>query len=316
MATPEPRPHVRYAVSDHVAVVTLDRPEALNAFTDAMEQGIIDCLDRADADDDVRVVVLTGAGTAFCAGMDLTPTDDREPFEQWRASPTAPAGTQSPLRDDPLPLRRDGGGRVALRIFESLKPVIAAINGHAVGVGITMTLPCDLRILADTAKVAFPFVRRGFVPESCSSWFLPRVVPMQRALEWMLTGRTLTAAEVLAAGLVLRTLPADDVLPAALDLAREIATRSSPVSAAYSRGLLWRMLTAAHPMDAHHEETLALNRRGVSPDAAEGVAAFLGRREPAFPDRVSDWTALLDRGSAAFIPPPAWPSGPVPPATR
>lgn len=290
--------HVRYQVNAHIAMVTLDRPQALNSFTDTMESGLIECFDRADGDDEVRVVVLTGAGRTFCAGMDLTSVADGvAPFAAWRASESAPAGTQYPAEGDDLPLRRDGGGRVALRIFESRKPVIAAINGHAVGVGITMTLPCDIRIVADDAKIAFPFTQRGFVPESCSSWFLPRLVPPQRALEWMLTGRTVSPQEAHDSGLVLSVHPSGRVLDVALDLAGQIAA-AAPVSASYTRRLLWQMLTAAHPMQAHRIETQALNTLGLSADAEEGVAAFLDRRTPSFTGRVSaapDFMADLPR---------------------
>ncbi|MGD9958312.1 enoyl-CoA hydratase-related protein [Nocardioides sp.] len=299
---------VRYEKLGNVALLTLDRPEALNAFTDAMEQALIECFKRTDADDEVRVVVLTGAGKAFCAGMDLTPSPSGlEPFEEWRASTTAPAGTQFEVAGQALPVRRDGGGRVVLRIFDSTKPVIAAINGHAVGVGITMTLPCDLRIMAAEAKVAFPFVRRGFVPESCSSWFLPRVVPMQRAMEWMLTGRTLTSSEVLEAGLVLSVHPADEVLDVAMALARRISQDAAPVSTSVTRRLLWQMQTATHPMAAHQLETQALNLRGVSADASEGVAAFLARRPPEFTDRLSEVPEVFDAARATYSPPASLP---------
>ncbi|MEV6815654.1 enoyl-CoA hydratase-related protein [Micromonospora sp. NPDC051296] len=277
--------HVRYEVRDHVAVVTLNRPEALNAFTDQMESGLIECLDVADADDTVRVVVLTGAGRAFCAGMDLT--DGADTFRAWRTSPQAPPGTQFDVPGEALPMRRDGGGRVVLRIFSALKPVIAAINGPAVGVGITMTLPCDIRILADDARVGFPFARLGLVPESCSSWFLARAVGPERALEWLLTGRVFDAAEALAGGLVRSTHPAGEVLSVALGLATEIAERAAPVSAALTRQLVWQMLTAEHPATAHEAETHLLNVRGMSGDAAEGIAAFLAKRAPRFTDRVS-----------------------------
>ncbi|WP_456696889.1 enoyl-CoA hydratase-related protein [Aeromicrobium sp. P5_D10] len=287
--------HVRYAVEGHVAVITLDRPDRLNAFTDTMERELIECFDRSDADDEVRVVVLTGAGRAFCAGMDLAETDPRDTFTSWRASASAPAGTQFDVDGSDLPVRRDGGGRVVLRIFDSLKPVISAINGHAVGVGATMTLPTDLRLGADGAKFSFPFVQRAFVPESCSSWFLPRVVPVQVATEWMLTGRTFDAAEALRGGLLRSTHPAEDVLPTAMELAHEIAESTSAVSASATRRMLWAMLTASHPMRAHEIETLALNDRGVSADAREGVAAFVEKRRPTFGDRVSsDSPAVLD----------------------
>ncbi|MFI5427111.1 enoyl-CoA hydratase-related protein [Aeromicrobium sp. UC242_57] len=219
----------------------------------------------------------------------------RDTFTSWRASASAPAGTQFDVDGSDLPVRRDGGGRVVLRIFDSLKPVISAINGHAVGVGATMTLPTDLRLGADGAKFAFPFVQRAFVPESCSSWFLPRVVPMQVATEWMLTGRTFDAEEALRGGLLRSTHPAEDVLPAAMDLAHEIADSTSAVSASATRRMLWAMLTASHPMQAHEIETLALNDRGVSADAREGVAAFVEKRRPTFRNRVSnDSPAVLD----------------------
>ncbi|XVQ09546.1 enoyl-CoA hydratase-related protein [Spirillospora sp. CA-255316] len=299
---------VRYEVTDHVALITLDRPEALNAFTDTMEAELVECFERSDADDDVRVVILTGAGPAFCAGMDLTPADDAaaaaSPFAAWRASPNAPAGTQYDLAGEELPVRRDGGGRVTLRIFDSKKPVIAAINGHAVGVGITMTLPCDLRVMAAEAKFAFPFTRRGFVTESCSSWFLPRLVPLQRALRWVLTGATLPASEALAAGLVLSLHPAEEVLDVALDIARDIAANAAPISASLSRRLLWRMLSADHPMTAHQLETAALNVCGVSSDADEGVTAFLEKRPPAFTGRVGSTPDFLrDLPHPSYAPP-------------
>lgn len=279
---------VLYQLDGHIAVITLNRVEQLNAFTDQMEAQLIECFDRADKDDDVHVVVLTGAGRAFCAGMELRPSETgASPFAAWRSSPSAPEGTQFTVDRDELPLRQDGGGRVVLRIFEFTKPVIAAINGHAVGVGITMTLPCDLRVMAEGAMVAFPFTRRGFVPESCSSWFLPRLIPVQRAMEWMLTGRTLSAQEVFDAGLVLSLHRPEDVLQAALRIAGDIAANAAPVSASVTRQLLWRMLTADHPMTAHRLETYALNICGVSHDADEGVAAFLEKRSPHFSDPVS-----------------------------
>jgi enoyl-CoA hydratase/carnithine racemase len=279
---------VRYEVTGHIAVITLDRPGSLNAFNDEMEAGVVACLERSDDDDDVRVVVITGAGRAFCAGMELAPSDvGGGTIESWRTSPTAPHGTQHDVLGEPLPVRRDGGGRVALRIFASAKPVIAAINGDAVGVGITMTLPCDIRVMADSARVVFPFTSRGFVPESCSSWFLPRLVPMQRAMEWMLTSRRILGPEALEAGLVLSLHPADQVLAEAMTIAQSIA-EVAPVSASLTRQLLWSMLTADHPMTAHEIETEALNDRGVSGDAHEGTDAFLQKRAPVYTDVVSD----------------------------
>jgi enoyl-CoA hydratase/carnithine racemase len=294
--------HVTCETADHVAVITLNRPEKLNAFTDQMEAALVDCFDRTDADDAVRAVVITGAGRAFCAGMDLSPTDDgATPFETWRRSPTAPAGTRYNVPGEPLPVRRDGGGRVVLRIFESRKPVVAAINGHAVGVGITMTLPCDLRLISEDARIALPFTRRGLVPESCSSWFLPRVVAVQKAAEWMLTGRVFGAQEALDAGLVRSLHPAGEVLQAAMELAGEIAA-AAPVSTSLTRRMLWTMLTASHPMTAHEVETAALNRRGVSADAREGIDAFLAKRTPKFADVVSAFPDVL-----AGLPHPPYP---------
>ncbi|MBM7365801.1 crotonase/enoyl-CoA hydratase family protein [Gordonia hydrophobica] len=297
-------PHVCYTVADGVATILLNRADRLNAFTDRMERELIEAFDRSDADDDVQAVLLTGAGRAFCAGMDLTAGDDPgNAFAEWRSSHTAPPGTQYRLADEDLPLRRDGGGRVVLRIFASIKPIVSAINGHAVGVGATMTLPTDIRIAADSVKFAFPFSRRAFVPESCSSWFLPRLVGPQQALEWMLTGRTFDAAEALAGGLVRSVHPASDVLDVATALVREIVDNTSPVSTSMSRRMLWHMMTAAHPMDAHALETTALNLRGVSDDAREGIEAFLAKRSPHFTDRVSTDTPDVFR---------RWPDPPFP----
>ncbi|WP_068401830.1 enoyl-CoA hydratase-related protein [Kribbia dieselivorans] len=296
---------VTYEARDHIAVVTLNRPEARNAWTDAMEQGVIDAFERSDADDDVRVVVLTGAGSTFCAGMDLSGAGDETPIAAWRHSSTTPAGASFDVPGEELPLRRDGGGRAVLRIFESRKPVIAAMNGHAVGVGATLSLPCDIRILSNQARVAFPFTQRGFVPESCSSWFLPRLVPMQRAMEWVLTGRTLTAAEVADAGLVLRLEEPDQVLPAAMALAESIAAASA-VSTSVSRRLLWGMLTADHPMEAHRLETLMLNACGVSADAIDGVQAFFEKRAPVFTETLDSVdTSVLDAPLRREYTPPA-----------
>lgn len=268
-------------VSESIATVTLRRPEALNAFTDLMEVELIEAFNRCDADHAVRAVVLTGEGRAFCAGMDLS--QSAETFDSWRANDVAEAAPDGSMESR---MRRDGGGRVVLRMFEMNKPVIAAINGPAVGVGITMTLAADVRIAAEDARMGFVFNRRGLVPESCSSWFLPRVVPMQTAMEWVLTGRVFSADEALAAGLVRSLHPREKLLSAAYDLAREIAENTAPVSVALARQMLWRMLAADHPMTAHEVETHALNLRGRSGDAREGIAAFLEKRPARFPDIV------------------------------
>jgi len=261
---------IRYETADRVATITLDRPDRLNAFTPTMRDELIDAFDRADADDEVRAVVVTGAGRAFCAGADLA------------------AGGSTFDRTGEEETWRDGGGQVSLRIFRSLKPVIAAINGHAVGVGITMTLPMDVRLVADGAKIGFVFARRGIVPEACSSWFLPRVVGISQALEWVATGRLFSAQEALAGGLVRSVHAHDELLPAAYALAREIADECAPVSVALARQMLWRMLGAAHPLDAHRVDSRAIVARGKSADVREGVESFLEKRPPRFTDRVSD----------------------------
>jgi len=265
---------IRYEVADHVLTITLDRPDRLNAFTATMGRELIEAFDRSDADDDVRAVIVTGAGRGFCAGADLGGGGDT--FD-WRERDAG--GFDVP---------RDGGGQVALRIFESLKPVIAAINGPAVGVGITMTLPMDVRIAASGAKIGFVFARRGIVPEACSSWFLPRLVGISQAMEWVSTGRVFTAEEALAGGLVRSVHPAEEVVGAARELALEIANEAAPVSVALARRLMWTMLGAAHPMEAHRADSRAMFARGQSADAREGVTAFLEKRPAQFTDRVSD----------------------------
>jgi enoyl-CoA hydratase/carnithine racemase len=240
-----------------------------------MMHELVAAFDRADADDEVRVVVVTGSGKGFCAGADLG--GGGETFAKGGSDVVTPTGVV-----------RDGGGIVALRIFESTKPVIAAINGAAVGVGVTMTLPMDIRLMSTTAKVGFVFARRGIVPEAASSWFLPRVVGIQRAAEWAYTGRLIQADEALAAGLVRSVHQPDDLLPAAYGLAREIADNTAPMSVALTRRMLWRMLGADHPMAAHRVDSRAILARGASADAAEGVTSFLEKRPPDFPVKVSE----------------------------
>ncbi len=269
---------IEYAAADGVLTITLNRPDRLNAFTGQMRDDLIAAFDASDADDDVRAVVVTGAGRGFCAGADLA--GGGTTFD------AVAGGSEDELLADGTP--RDGGGQVSLRIFESLKPVIAAINGPAVGVGITMTLPMDVRLVAHGARIGFVFARRGIVPEACSSWFLPRIVGISRAMEWVATGRVFDADEALAGGLVRSVHPQAELLPAAYALAREIAEATAPVSVAHARRLLWTMLGAAHPMQAHEADSRAMAARGRSADAREGVAAFLEKRAAAFPDRVSD----------------------------
>ena len=271
-------------LTDHVLTITLNRPDRLNAWTQTMFGELLEAFDRADADDEVRVVIVTGAGRAFCAGADLE-----------RGSETFTKRDHQ----DPDAIPRDSGGRLTLRIFEATKPVIAAINGPAVGIGATMTLPMDVRLAADDARIGFVFVRRGLVPEACSSWFLPRVVGISRAMEWVATGRVFTAQEALEGGLVRSLHPKDELLDAARELAREIAENAAPVSVALARRMLWRLLGAEHPMLAHRADSRGMLHRGRSADAAEGIAAFLEKRPASFPDRISNglpdvmpgWTA-------------------------
>lgn len=260
-------------VSDGVATITLDRPEKLNAFTTRMQHELISAFDRTDGDDSVRAVIVTGRGRAFCAGADLSAGG--ETFARRGAGSTVGVDT------------RDGGGQVVLRIFESRKPVIAAINGPAVGVGATMTLPMDVRLASEAARFGFVFTRRGLVPEACSSWFLPRVVGISRAAEWVFTGRVFGAEEARAGGLVRSVHPPGELLAAAHSLAREMAEGTAPVSVALSRLMLWRMLGADHPMVAHRVDSRGILVRGASDDAREGVSSFLEKRPPHFPMNVS-----------------------------
>jgi enoyl-CoA hydratase/carnithine racemase len=264
---------IRYEVADRILTITLNRPDRLNAWTPVMQRELITAFDLADADDAVRVIVVTGAGRGFCAGADLE--KGGETFD-WRN------------RAPPTHTPRDGGGTFTLRVFESTKPVIAAINGPAVGVGMTMTLPMDVRFVAEGAKLGFVFARRGIVPEAASSWFLPRLVGISRAMEWVATGRIFTPQEGLDAGLFRAVLPPDELLDGACALAREIADNTAPVSVALARRLLWTGLGLAHPMDAHRADSRAMFARGQSADAREGVTSFLEKRPAEYPDRVSE----------------------------
>ena len=264
-----------YEVSEQIATITLNRPEKLNAFTNRMLKEIISAFDESDADDNVRAVIVTGAGRAFCAGADLS--SGGETFAKGGSDVKATSGVM-----------RDGGGLVSLRIFESKKPVIGAINGAAVGVGVTMTLPMDIRLASDQAKFGFVFAKRGIVPEAASSWFLPRIVGISQATEWCFTGRMISAAEAKEGRLVRSVHEASDLLGAARAIGREIAENTAPVSVALSRQMLWRMLGADHPMDAHRMDSRAINSRGASADAKEGVMSFLEKRPANFPVKVSD----------------------------
>lgn len=280
---------IRYAIAGGIATITLDRPDKLNAFTQTMMLELIAAFDAADADDAVRAVIVTGAGRAFCAGADLSAGAATFDYDN---RPDSPRGA-SPVRADGSidyghDAVRDSGGRLTLRIFEALKPVIAAINGPAVGIGATMLLAMDIRIASDTARFGFVFARRGIVPEAASSWFLPRIVGIAQALDWCLSGRVFDAAEALAGRLVSKVVPAADLLAEATRVAREIADNTAPVSVALTRQMMWRMLGAASPMDAHKLDSRAIFSRGRSSDAKEGVMSFIEKRVPVFPESVAD----------------------------
>ena len=268
---------ILYEVSDGIATLTLNRPEKMNAFTVTMMQEMCAAFDLADADDTVRAVIVTGAGDrAFCAGADLTPDGGGQVF--------ADAAPVESLSDERV---RDSGGRLTLRIFQCKKPVIGAINGAAVGIGVTMQLAMDIRLASEKARFGFVFARRGIVPEAASSWFLPRLVGMQQALEWCMTGRVFGAEEALSGGLVRSVHAPEDLLPAAYALVREIADNTAPVSIALTRAMLWRLSAAEHPMAAHNIDSKAIYRRSRSGDAIEGIASFLEKRDPVYPDKVS-----------------------------
>lgn len=268
-----------YELEDGVATITLNRPEKLNAFNTQMMKDLIAVFDVTDADDAVKAVIVTGAGRGFCAGADLSAGG--ETFDYDKRGGDSLAARQ---RDG---VQRDGGGLVSLRIYDSLKPVIAAVNGPAVGVGVTMQLPMDIRLASTEARFGLVFARRGLNPEAASSWFLPRLVGVQTALEWCYTGRVFSAQEALDRGLVRSLHAPDELLPAAKALAREIVENTAPVSIAITRQLIWRMAGAPHPMDAHRADSRGIQIRGAMGDAREGVMSFLEKRPPVFPNQVS-----------------------------
>ena len=268
-----------YDVADGICTITLNRPEKLNAFNTQMMQEMMAAFDATDADDAVRVVIVTGAGRAFCAGADLSAGAETFNYDARDA-----LHREARMREG---VQRDGGGLLTMRIFESLKPVISACNGAAVGVGVTMQLAMDIRMASDTARYGFVFARRGLNPEAASSWFLPHLVGVQAALQWSYTGRIFPAQAALDKGLVRSVHAPDDLLPAARALAREIADNTAPVSIAVTRQLIWRMAGAAHPMQAHQADSRGIQARGKSGDAREGVSSFLEKRPPNYPDKVS-----------------------------
>ena len=267
--------HIELEIADGIATIWMNRPDKMNAFTELMRYEIIDALDHTDADDDVRAVIFTGRGRAFCAGADLSSGEG-----------TFSRGGSDIMGRNGVP--RDGGGTVSLRIYESKKPVIGAINGAAVGVGVTMTLPMDIRLASTAAKFGFVFSQRGIVPEAASSWFLPRLVGISQAMEWVASGEVFPAEEAMAGGLVRSVHEPDDLLPAAYALARKLTESSSAVSIAVARKMMWRMLGADHPMAAHKVDSRGILERGRSEDVKEGINSFFEKRAPQFPDKVSD----------------------------
>lgn len=268
---------ITYEIDGPIAVITLNRPEKMNAYTRHMMGEICAAMDVADADDAVRAVIFTGAGDrAFCAGADLTPEDGGGPFSS--------DALVDDLSDESV---RDGGGRLTLRLFQSTKPLISACNGVAVGVGATMQLAMDFRLASETARYGFVFARRGIVPEAASSWFLPKIVGIQQALEWCMTGRVFDADEALRGKLVRSIHPAGQLMDAARALALEIAENTSAVSVAMTRAMLWRLSPAEHPMMAHRVDSRSIFRLSKGADTKEGIQSFLDKRPPQFPDKVS-----------------------------
>lgn len=275
--------HILTDVRDHILTITLNRPEKLNAFTAQMRDELIEAFDNSDADDDVRAVIITGAGRAYCAGADLSLGGDTFNYAK---------RTDREAED----IRRDGGGRVTLRIFDSIKPVICAVNGPAVGIGVTMTLPMDVRLASEEARFGFVFSRRGVVPEAASSWFLPRVVGISQALQWAYSGKVFPANEALKGGLVSEVLPPEDLLPRAREIAAEIAENTSAVSVAMIRQMMWRMLGADRPMEAHQVDSRGMTFMGAREDAAEGIASFLEKRAALYKMKPSEDMPEFFRG--------------------
>lgn len=274
-----------YQVKDRILTITLNRPDKLNAFTVTMANELIDAFNSASIDDDIGAIIVTGAGRAFCAGMDLSVGGNVFGLDE-SMSPTPEELTQRFEDPDMVSGVRDTGGRVSLAIYQCNKPVIGAINGVAVGVGATMTLAMDVRLMADTARMGFVFGKIGIVPEACSTWFLPRLVGISQALDWVYTGELIKADVAVDAGLAWAAYPADALLQAAEDLARSYITNRSPVGIALARQMMLRNAALPHPVEAHKVESLAVFYTSQG-DGKEGIQAFLDKRDPQFSARVS-----------------------------
>jgi len=273
--------HIRYETGEGIATITLARPEKLNAASGQMILEMVEALDLADADDAVGAVIVTGEGRAFCSGADLSKGDDTF------IDPRSTGITEASAMDLAAEGAREMGGYLALRIYRMNKPMIAAINGGCAGFGASLPLPMDIRLASESAKFGFVYARRGMVPEVCSSFFLPRLVGIAKALEWCFSGRLVDAGEALRERLVSAVHPADELIPAAREIAREIVENAAPVSVALTRQMLWRGLEMAHPMEAHRIESYGTFVRARDADVREGIAAYLGKRRPSFPERVS-----------------------------
>ncbi len=276
---------IAYDIADNILTITLNRPDKLNAFTGTMMTEMIDAFQRANKDDAVRAIIVTGAGRAFCAGADLSAGAGT--FDAQNRSDKAGVGSKNGEPDWSDERVRDGGGRLTLEIFECMKPVIAAVNGPAVGIGVTMQLAMDIRIASDTARFGFVFARRGIVPEAASSWFLPRLVGVAQALAWCYSGKVFDAQEALKGGLVSEVVKPEELLPRARAIAQEIAANTAPVSVALIRHMMWKGLTMDHPMEAHKVDSRGIYSRGASADVREGVTSFLEKRPAKFPQAVS-----------------------------
>ena len=278
---------LRYEIEDQVLTLTMNRPERLNAFNSRMQGEFLEALEHADADDEVRAVIVTGEGRGFCAGADLGKGADTFNYDNQTEEAKAERASSEGRQEGSNAWLRDGGGLLSLRIYEFNKPIIAAINGPAVGVGVTMTLPMDIRIASTQARMGFVFSRRGIVPEACSSYFLPRIVGVSKALEWAYSGKVFDAEEALKGGLIRSLHEPEDLLPSAREIASEIVENTSAISVTMIRHMMWKMLGADHPMEAHKVDSRGIFHLGRGADAREGVVSFLEKRSPAFTSKPS-----------------------------